>query len=216
MAHADPRSTARGRLVTLEGIDGAGKSTHASWLADELTRRGRRVVATREPGGTPLGEKLRELLLREPMTHETETLLMFAARREHVERVIAPALARGDIVVCDRFTDATYAYQGGGHGVPLPSIAALETFVLHGLEPDLTLLFDVPPAVSRERLARAVAHGRALDKFESEQASFFGRVRDAYRARAAAHPLRFRVIDSTQPITAVRGILARIVDEIAT
>ncbi len=206
--------TARGRFVTLEGIDGAGKSTHAGWLADELTRRGRRVVVTREPGGTPLGEKLRELLLHEPMTHETETLLLFAARREHVERVIAPALARGDTVVCDRFTDATYAYQAGGHGVPLSAIAALETFVLHGLEPDLTLLFDVPLAVSRERLERAAAAGRTLDKFEAEHGAFFARVRDAYRVRAAAHPLRFRVIDSTQPLPAVRAVLTRIVDEI--
>lgn len=207
--------TSRGRFVTLEGIDGAGKSTHAAWLADALARRGRRVVATREPGGTPFGEKLRELLLHMPMTHESEALLMFAARREHVAQVIAPALARGDVVICDRFTDATYAYQGGGHGVPPASLAALETFVLHGLEPDVTLLFDVPLAVSRDRLARAAAQGRVLDKFETEQQAFFERVRDAYHARAAAHPLRFRVIDSTQPVDAVRAKLARIVDEIA-
>ena len=205
----------RGRLVTLEGIDGAGKSTHAGWLTAALRQRGCRVVATREPGGTPLGEKLRELLLHEPMAHETAALLMFAARREHVEQVIAPALARGDVVVCDRFTDATYAYQGGGHGVPLASIAALETLVLHGLEPDLTLLFDVPLTVSRERLARAAAAGRERDRFEAEEAAFFARVRDAYHARAAAYPQRFRVIDSTQPIDAVRARLARIVDEIA-
>jgi len=207
--------TSRGRFVTLEGIDGAGKSTHAAWLADALTRRGRRVVATREPGGTPLGEKLRELLLHVPMTHESEALLMFAARREHVEQVIAPALARGDVVICDRFTDATYAYQGGGHGVAPAAIAALESFVLRGLEPDLTLLFDVPLAVSRDRLARAAAQGRVLDKFETEQQAFFARVRDAYHARAAAHPLRFRVVDSTLPVDAVRTALARIVDEIA-
>lgn len=204
----------RGRFVTLEGIDGAGKSTHAAWLAQTLAQRGRRVVATREPGGTPLGEKLRELLLHTPMTHESEALLMFASRREHVVQVIAPALARGDVVICDRFTDATYAYQGGGHGVPLSAIAALESFVHGDLAPDLTLLFDVPLAVSRERLARAAAHGRVLDRFEAEQQAFFERVRDAYLARAAAHPRRFRIVDSTQPVEVVRASLGGIVDEL--
>ena len=206
--------TRRGHFVSLEGIDGAGKSTHATWLAEALTQRGRTVVTTREPGGTPLGEKLRELLLHEPMTHESETLLMFAARREHVQQVIAPALARGDIVICDRFTDATYAYQGAGHGVPLSSIAALETFVLHGLA--------ARPHAALRRAARRVAcaprpaaeNGRALDKFETEQQDFFERVRDAYHARAAAYPQRFRVIDSTQPLESVRNVLARIVGEI--
>ena len=204
----------RGRFVTLEGIDGAGKSTHAAWLAQTLAQRGRRVVATREPGGTPLGEKLREILLHTPMTHESEALLMFASRREHVVQVIAPALARGDVVICDRFTDATYAYQGGGHGVPLSAIAALESFVHGDLAPDLTLLFDVPLAVSRERLARASAHGRVLDRFEAEQQAFFERVRDAYLARAAAHPRRFRIVDSTQPVEVVRASLGGIVDEL--
>jgi len=206
--------TRRGHFVSLEGIDGAGKSTHATWLADALTQRGRTVVTTREPGGTPLGEELRELLLHQPMTHESETLLMFAARREHVQHVIAPALARGDVVICDRFTDATYAYQGAGHGVPLSSIAALETFVLHGLAPDLTLLFDVPLSVSRARLTQAAENGRTLDKFETQQQDFFERVRDAYHARAAAYPQRFRVIDSTQPLESVRNVLTRIVGEI--
>jgi len=204
----------RGRFVTLEGIDGAGKSTHAAWLAATLAQRGREVVATREPGGTPLGEKLRDLLLHTPMTHESEALLMFAARREHVVQVIEPALARGDIVICDRFTDATYAYQGGGHGVALPAIAALESFVHGDLAPDLTLLFDVPLAVSRERLTRAAANGRVLDKFEAEKSAFFDRVRETYLGRAAAHPRRFRIIDSTQPVDAVRAALAGVVDEL--
>ena len=134
----------RGRFITLEGIDGAGKSTHAAWLAGVIAAAGRRVAATREPGGTPLGERLRELLLHEPMTHDTEALLMFAARREHVEQVIRPALARGDWVVCDRFTDSTYAYQGGGRSVPLERIEMLEDWMQAGLQPDRTYLFDLP------------------------------------------------------------------------
>ena len=202
----------RGRFITLEGIDGAGKSTHASWLADALSGRGFRVVTTREPGGTPLGEALRDLLLRQPMAHESEALLMFAARREHVVRVIAPALARGDCVVCDRFTDATYAYQGGGHGVSLELIGALERLLHASCNPDLTLLFDVPGSVSRERLDRMLAKGRDLDKFERETESFFARVRNAYLDRAAADPRRFRVIDATRPLADVRADLARIVD----
>ncbi len=201
--------TARGRFVTLEGVDGAGKSTHATWLADEIATRGHRVTVTREPGGTPLGERLRELLLHTPMHHDTEALLMFAARREHVEQVIAPALARGEWVVCDRFTDATYAYQGGGHGVSRAHIAELEQFVHGQCQPDLTVLFDVSIAVSRARLDNARSAGRDLDKFEREQQEFFVRVRDTYLARAAAEPARFRVVDSAQPIAAVRAELAR-------
>jgi len=204
-------SIAPGRFITLEGIDGAGKSTHVSWLADELATRGRRVVTTREPGGTALGEKLRDLLLNAPMTHDSEALLMFAVRREHVEQLIRPALARGDWVLCDRFTDATYAYQGAGHGVDPSRIAMLADWVHGDCNPDLTLLFDVPPGVSRERLARAQASGRALDKFERERADFVQRVRDDYIARARAEPVRFRVVDSTRPIADVRAELARIV-----
>jgi dTMP kinase len=169
-------------------------------------------VTTREPGGTPIGETLRDLLLREPMDHDTETLLMFAARREHVMRVIAPALARGDWVLCDRFTDATWAYQGGGHGVDPARIAELERWVHDRCRPDLTILFDVPPAVSRERLERATATGRELDKFEREGGGFAERVRATYLERARADPGRFRVVDSTQPRPAVRDDLARIVD----
>ena len=202
---------ARGRFITFEGIDGAGKSTHVAWLADAIAARGHRVVATREPGGTPLGETLRDLLLSTPMTHESEALLMFAARREHLARVIRPALARGDWVLCDRFTDATYAYQGGGHGVPVEHIAALERFVHGDLQPDLTLLFDVPLDVSRARLAKAQAHGRTLDKFENEKEAFFARVRDAYLTRAAAAPERFRIVDSSRPIEDVRAELALLV-----
>jgi dTMP kinase len=204
----------RGRFITLEGIDGAGKSTHAAWLAEALAARGLRVVATREPGGTALGEALRATLLEQPMAPESEVLLMFAARREHVVQVIEPALARGDCVVCDRFTDATYAYQGGGHGVSMELIATLERHVHADCNPDLTLLFDVPGTVSRERLDRMQAKGRALDKFEREPQAFFERVRAAYLRRAAAEPARFRVLDSTRAADQVRADLVRIVDEL--
>lgn len=202
----------RGRFITLEGIDGAGKSTHGAWLAEALSARGFHVVATREPGGTPLGEALREILLRQSMAHESEALLMFAARREHVVRVIEPALARGDCVVCDRYTDATYAYQGGGHGVSLELIGALERLLHARCNPDLTLLFDVPSAVSRERLDRMAAKGRELDKFEREALAFFDRVRNAYLDRAAADPRRFRIVDAVRPLPEVRADLQRIVD----
>ena len=198
-----------GRFITLEGIDGAGKSTHATWLVEALRARGYRVVGTREPGGTALGEALRDILLRRPMSHDCEALLMFAARREHVIEVIEPALARGDCVVCDRFTDAN---QGGGHGVSLELIGALERLLHPECNPDLTLLFDVPEGVSRARLARQESKGRSLDKFEREAAEFFERVRNAYLTRAAAEPTRFRVIDSTRPLDDVRADLARIVD----
>ena len=207
-----PESPSRGRFVTLEGIDGAGKSTHARWIAEELSRRGRRVVATREPGGTPTGEAIREWLLHRPMTHDSETLLMFAARREHLVQVIEPALARGEIVVCDRFTDATYAYQGAGHGVSTALIDALAAFVHAECNPDLTLLFDVPSEVSRERLARMQARGKSLDRFERETQAFFERVRQGYLARAAAEPARFRIVDSTRPVAEVRSELAAIVE----
>jgi len=199
------------RFITLEGVDGAGKSTHVAFLAERIRAAGHAVVTTREPGGTRLGESLRELLLHAPMSHDTETLLMFAARREHLERVIRPALARGDWVLCDRYTDATWAYQGGGHGVDGALIAALETRIHDDCRPDCTILFDVPPDVSRERLERARSNGRALDKFEREDVAFTERVRAAYLARARAEPGRFRVVDSTKPQEAVRDELARIV-----
>jgi len=198
-------SRAHGRFITLEGIDGAGKSTHAVWVAEQVRARGHDVVSTREPGGTALGERLRGLLLNEPMTRDTEALLMFAARREHLDLVIRPALERGAWVVCDRFTDATYAYQGGGHGMPMERIHALEQWTHADCQPDLTLLFDVPAAVSRSRLDSAESAGRALDKFEREEASFFTRVRNAYLERAKALPQRIRLIDSTRSVEAVRA-----------
>ncbi len=198
---------ARGKFITFEGVDGAGKSTHIAAFADALRARGLQVVTTREPGGTPLGEKLRELLLHETMHLETEALLMFASRREHVAQVIAPALQRGDWVISDRFTDASFAYQGGGRQLSPAKLEALEQWVHADLQPDLTLLFDVPLAVARERLNRS----RDPDKFEREQDAFFTRVRDAYLQRAARFPQRMRVIDSTRPLAEVSSELAALV-----
>ena len=169
-----------GKFITLEGMDGAGKSTHIPSIIEALQARGHEVVSTREPGGTALGERLREILLHEPMHAETETLLMFAARREHIARVIAPALARGAYVLSDRFTDATYAYQCGAKGVTASKIHLLELWVQATLQPDITLLFDVPVEVSIQRLASA----RTPDKFERENAVFFTCIRKAYLHRA--------------------------------
>jgi dTMP kinase len=197
-----------GRLITVEGIDGAGKSTHLPWLREVLERSGHRVWATREPGGTPLGERLRELLLSEPMTQLSETLLMFAARREHCETAIWPRLDDGTWVVCDRFTDATYAYQGGGYGVAMQCIEDLERTVLGEFRPHLTLVFDLPVAVSRERLR----DGRTPDKFERKETDFFERVRATYLARAAAESKRCIVIDATRSITEVRAAVASAVN----
>ncbi len=191
----------KGKFITFEGIDGAGKSSHVEWLADWLRAQGKTVQVTREPGGTELGEKLRALLLAEPMHLETETLLMFAARREHLARLIEPALARGEWVVCDRFTDATYAYQGGGRGLDRAKFAVLEHWVHEHLQPDLTLLFDLPLDVARERIVLA---NRTLDKFEQERVDFHERVRLAYLERAHAHPSRIRVIDANQPLDKIR------------
>ena len=198
---------ARGKFITLEGVDGAGKSTHLAWIAERLRAAGREVVVTREPGGTPLGERLRALLLSEPMHIETETMLMFAARREHMARVIAPALETGRWVLSDRFTDATYAYQGGGRGLPRDRIAALERWVHGDLQPDLTLYFDLSIDVARQRLAATQA---APDRFEQEASDFFERVRSAYLERAAAHPRRIRVIDAAQPLDQVKKSLENI------
>ena len=197
----------RGKFITLEGVDGAGKSTHLAWIAECLRAAGREVVVTREPGGTPLGERLRALLLSEPMHIETETMLMFAARREHMARVIAPALETGRWVLSDRFTDATYAYQGGGRGLPRDRIAALERWVHGDLQPDLTLYFDLSIDVARQRLAATQA---APDRFEQEASDFFERVRSAYLERAAAHPRRIRVIDAAQPLDQVKKSLENI------
>jgi dTMP kinase len=197
----------RGKFITLEGLDGAGKSTHLNWLVDELRKRGRTVVQTREPGGTPLGEKLRTLLLADPMHLETEALLMFAARREHIAQVIEPALSRGEWVVCDRFTDASFAYQSGGRGLPTAKLAVLEAWVQGDLQPDLTLLFDVPTEVARERV---VGMARELDRFEREQTDFFARVRAEYLLRAASSKGRIRVIDAARSIAQVTKSLEEI------
>ena len=189
-----------GRFVTFEGIDGAGKSSHIEPIAAMLRGQGERVVCTREPGGTELAERLRELVLGEPMGSVTETLLVFAARRDHVERVIAPALARGETVLCDRFSDATFAYQGHGRGQSLEMLATLETWVHDGLQPDLTLWFDIDPRLAAERRAQA----RPADRFEAEDSAFFERVRAGYLARMAAAPRRFVRIDAAQARDEVR------------
>jgi dTMP kinase len=185
----------RGRFISFEGIDGAGKSTQHAWMIDHLRRQGHTVVATREPGGTPLGEKLRALLLAEPMHLETEALLMFAARREHIAQIIEPALARGEWVVCDRFTDASFAYQGGGRGLSWSKLDELARWVMGDLKPDLTLIFDAPVAIAQQRLHAATANP---DRFEQEQAVFFERVRSAYLRIARDNPSRVRLIDATQ------------------
>jgi dTMP kinase len=199
---------ARGKFITFEGIDGAGKSTHLAHVADLLASRGKTVVVTREPGGTSLGEKLRELLLHQKMHLETEALLMFAARREHIAQIIEPALACGEWVISDRFTDATFAYQGGGRKLDLQKLAVLEQWVHPHLQPDLTFLFDVPLEVARARLDAS----RELDKFELEKADFFAATRSEYLRRAAEFPARFRVIDSTQPIGDVQQQLVKITE----
>ena len=191
---------ARGLFLTLEGVDGAGKSTHIDWLLGELQKRGISVISTREPGGTPVGEKLRELLLHEPMHLECETLLMFAARAEHVRTVIEPALAQGSWVLCDRFTDATFAYQGGGRALGTARVAALETWLHPDLQPDRTWLFDVPLSAARERLNRT----RDQDRFEREADAFFERTRAVYLERARLDPARFAIVDSTQSIEDIR------------
>ena len=197
MADAD----LRGKFITLEGVDGAGKSTHVAWIAERLKIGGREVVVTREPGGTRLAEKLRALVLAEPMDPLSETLLMFAARADHVQEVIAPALARGAWVVCDRFTDATLAYQGAGKGVPLERIRQLAQAVHPGLTPDQTLVFDCPYEVSRSRLSNA---GRELDRFEAEERAFFERVRAAYRQLAEAEPGRVRLLDGSKSLEKIK------------
>lgn len=199
-----------GKFITLEGIDGAGKSTHLGWLQDWLREHAIEHVLTREPGGTPLGEKLRELLLHHDMHLETETLLMFAGRREHIAQVILPALQAGSWVVSDRFTDATFAYQGGGRGLGIERIEVLEHWVQNGLQPDLTLLFDVPLEVSRERLAKT----RVLDRFEQEQQDFHQRVRNCYLERARRDPTRIKLIDSTRPIDVIQQELATLLQEL--
>jgi dTMP kinase len=192
-----------GRFVTFEGIDGAGKSSHVEWFADRLRRRVRRVLVTREPGGTELAEAIRDWVLNRPMSMRTEALLVFAARQDHLERTIRPALAAGTWVVCDRFTDSTVAYQGGGRGLPLADIEALERWVHPDLNPDRTYLFDLAPEIAAARRQAA----RTADRFEAEETAFFARVRAAYLDRAAAEPARFLRIDGELSVPEIRQIL---------
>lgn len=200
-----PQHCAECRFITFEGIDGAGKSSHIDAVAKRLRDAGAAVICTREPGGTRLAEALRELLLHAPMDAMTEALLVFAARRDHLQRVIRPALERGDTVLCDRFTDATFAYQGAGHGFDLELLRRLEGWVQEGLQPDLTLWFDLDPGAAAERRAAA----RVADRFEALDGSFFERVRAGYRARMEAAPQRFARIDAAQQRSAVwRQIVA--------
>lgn len=200
----------KAKFITLEGMDGAGKSTHIPTIITLLEARGLEVVSTREPGGTPLGEQLRALLLHEPMHAETETLLMFAARREHIANVIAPALARGAYVLSDRFTDATYAYQCGAKGVSPSKVKQLETWVQGDLRPDATLLFDVPVEVSLKRLLNA----REPDKFERENAVFFEKLRQTYLQNARENPDRYHVIDANQTLDKVKVIVEKIISSL--
>lgn len=201
----------RGKFITVEGIDGAGKSTHLAWLERFLQDKGLEVVVTREPGGTALGEALRQLLLdhRQVMHPETEALLMFAARREHLDKVILPALDRGTWVISDRFTDASFAYQGGGRGVAQSKLENLEQWVHAGFSPDLTVYFDVPVIVGRERLRST----RIADRFEMESNLFFERVRQAYLQRAGQFPQRIRVVDGSRPLAEVKTAVAKIMED---
>jgi dTMP kinase len=201
----------RGKFITFEGIDGAGKSTHLAWLEKFLHCKGVKVVVTREPGGTMLGEQLRDLLLdhRQVMHAETEALLMFAARREHLDKVILPALNRGDWVISDRFTDASFAYQGSGRGVASDKLTILERWVQDNLVPDLTVYFDVPVALGRKRVESV----KVIDRFESESDAFFKRVRQGYLQRARQFPQRIQVVDSSLPIADIEAILADIMQD---
>lgn len=199
----------RGKFITLEGIDGAGKSTHISWLESVLRSRGKTVIVTREPGGTPVGEALRELLLdnRQVMHAETEALLMFAARREHLDKVILPAVNRGDWVISDRFTDASFAYQGGGRGLLVQKLDELERWVQGEFQPDLTFYLDVTVESGRQRTSKI----KSADRFEKEQDEFFQRVREAYLERVEKFPQRIRVIDANQSLEEVKKSIEKII-----
>jgi len=191
----------RGKFISLEGVDGAGKSSHVEWLATRIRALGKKLIVTREPGGTPLGEALREILLSRAMRLETELLLMFAARQEHLSTVILPALERGDWVLSDRFSDASYAYQGGGRELDMCRIRALEVWVQGEFQPDMTLFFDLPVEVARARLEASLV---SPDRFEKEGIEFFARVRKAYRERAQSSSGRIKVIDSNRSIDTIR------------
>lgn len=202
----------RGRFITIEGGEGAGKSTMMSRVADWLERAGHRVVMTREPGGTVLAEKLRDILLdlnNISLSGQAELLLMFAARAQHLDELIRPSLARGDCVLCDRFTDATWAYQGGGRGLPREDIATLETLVQGDFQPDLTLLLDLPV---RQGMQRAAERSQA-DRFETETTEFFEKVRAAYLERAAAAPQRFAVVDASRDQQAVWAQIEAVLED---
>ncbi|SFP36109.1 thymidylate kinase [Nitrosomonas cryotolerans] len=200
----------QGQLITLEGIDGAGKSTQLTWIKEFLQRRGITVITTREPGGTSLGEELRAILLDNNLTihPETETLLMFAARREHLDKVILPALERGDWVVSDRFTDASFAYQGGGRQVKKIKLEVLEQWIQGRMQPDLTLYFDVPVELGRQRIGAI----NSTDRFEKEQGDFFNRVRAVYLQRAHEFPDRIYRIDASQSFNEVQAAIRRILE----
>jgi len=200
----------KAKFITFEGVDGAGKSTHLSWFAETLRAHGIDVLLTREPGGTLLGERLREILLNEPMHAETEALLMFAARREHIEQVIQPALERGTWVISDRFSDASFAYQGGGRGLDTGKLEQLEQWTHGGFQPDLTLLFDIPVEIARQRLS----NNQSLDRFEQEQAVFFEKVRQAYLDRCTKSPQRFALIDAAQSLDQVKASLEKIIQTV--
>jgi dTMP kinase len=200
----------KAKFITFEGMDGAGKSTHLAWFAETLRGRGVDVLVTREPGGTPLGERLREILLNQPMHAETEALLMFAARREHIEQVIRPALSHGTWVISDRFSDASFAYQGGGRGLSVDKLEQLEQWTHGGFQPDLTLLFDIPVEIARRRLS----NNQSLDRFEQEQAMFFEKVRQAYLDRYAKSPQRFALIDAAQSLERVKASLERVIQNL--
>ena len=205
------------KFITFEGVDGAGKSTHLEWFADALRKRGLDVVVTREPGGTPLGEQLREILLRQAMSIGTEAMLMFAARLEHIEQVIKPALRADKWVISDRFSDASFAYQGGGRGMDWGKLRQLEQWVHPDLQPDLTLYFDVPVEVARQRLkmsGRAGANDVSLDRFEQEQADFFERVRAGYLKRIQENPQRYAVIDAARSLDSVKLELEVIISKL--
>ncbi|MDA8108399.1 MAG: dTMP kinase [Betaproteobacteria bacterium] len=196
----------RGKFITLEGVDGAGKSTHLDWIAERLRGAGHAVLVTREPGGTPLAERLRALVLAEAMDPVTETLLMFAARADHVARLIRPALSSGKWVLCDRFTDATAAYQSAGKGVPIELVEQLAAAVHPGLRPDRTLVFDCPYEVSQARLRGT---GRPLDRFEQQDRAFFERVRECYLRRARTEPGRIRLIDGSASLDEVKNSIEK-------
>lgn len=204
--------TKSGHFISFEGIDGAGKSSHIAWLAEQFVQNGITVTSSREPGGTPLGEKLRDIILNDEMEPPTEALLAFAARQENILKVIQPALDNGNWVLCDRFTDSTFAYQGYGRGFSLEKLAELERWVHAGLQPTLTIIFDCPPQIAAQRLADS----RVADKFERQSLEFFTRVREGYLARAAQYPQRYVVINSNQSMEAVRASLSPLVTRLLT